>query len=44
MHDLALYSDCYNAGDPRADTDADEVVDAIDMLNDLDAYDRATGP
>jgi hypothetical protein len=44
LADMALYTDYYAAGDPRADTDADGQVDAIDMLNYVDAYDAATGP
>jgi hypothetical protein len=42
--DLALYSDYYERGDLRADTDADDVVDGVDMLNFVAAYDAATGP
>lgn len=42
--DMALYQDYYSAHDLRADTDADAVVDAIDLLNYLSAYDAATGP
>lgn len=42
--DLALYSDYYERGDLRADTDADDVVNAVDMLNFVAAYDAATQP
>jgi len=42
--DMMLYTDYYMAGDERADTDADGRVDAVDMLNFVDAYDRATSP
>jgi hypothetical protein len=41
-YDMMMYTDYFTAGDQRADTDADGRVDAIDMLNFVDAYDRAT--
>ena len=42
--DMMMYTDYYMQGDERADTDFDGYVDATDMANYLDAYDRATSP
>lgn len=42
--DMVMYNNLFLQEDARADTDADGVVDATDMANYLDAYDKATGP
>ena len=42
--DLMLYQDYFVTGDQRADTNADLLVEPVDMVNFLDAYDKATGP
>lgn len=44
MDDMVMYNNLFLQEDARADTDADGVVDATDMANYLDAYDKATGP
>jgi hypothetical protein len=42
--DMALYTDLYGQGDERADTNADDTVDVVDMLNFVHDYDGATSP
>ncbi|UYV13323.1 MAG: hypothetical protein NCW75_03320 [Phycisphaera sp.] len=44
IDDMVMYNNLFLQEDARADTDADGVVDATDMANYLDAYDKATGP
>lgn len=44
LYDMAIYSDLFLQGHRRADTDADDVVDASDMATFIDAYNDATGP
>lgn len=44
MYDMATYNDLFWRGHRRADTDADDVIDASDMATFIDAYNDATGP
>lgn len=43
-YDMLIYNDLFLRGLRRADTDADDVIDATDMATFIDAYNAATRP